>query len=401
MKGPTPPRRDLVFVSAGLELDGGGRALAGRLLAGASAAYAREHGIGWSLLSLGGLDGFAPGGGARAFAGRQGAMALAVWRRQLAAGRGIAFVYDLLGPARAQAWLPALLRAPYLVALYGIEVWRRLSGSRSRALRQATVRFATSSHTVAEARAANGDLGPVEVLPLCLEERLPAGEIDGALLERAGRDYLLIVGRMAASERYKGHEQLLHAMARLPGAAPGASLPPRLSAAGDVSPRLPAAGNVRPRLVIAGDGDDRPRLEALAASLGLAGRVLFTGFVSEATLAELYDRAAVFVMPSRGEGFGLVYLEAMRAGRPSIAAQASAAAEIVVDGETGLLVDPLDPDAIAGALGRLLAAPELARAMGEAGRRRLEQLFTPRRFRERLWPLLDRLTVVSTGELRG
>src|ERR1700688_2353789 len=93
MTAPSPPRRDLVFVSAGLELDGGGRALAGRLLAAASAAYARERGIGWNLLSLGGLDGFAPGD-ARAFAGRQGAMALAVWRRQLAAGRGIAFVYD-------------------------------------------------------------------------------------------------------------------------------------------------------------------------------------------------------------------------------------------------------------------------------------------------------------------
>ncbi|HEY6321353.1 MAG TPA: glycosyltransferase family 4 protein [Thermoanaerobaculia bacterium] len=372
MKAPTPPRRDLVFVSAGLELDGGGRALAGRLLAAGSAAYARERSIGWSLLSLGGLDGFAPGGGARAFAGRQGALAIAVWRRQLAAGRGIAFIYDLLGPARAQAWLPAPLRAPYLVALYGIEVWRPLSGSRSRALRHATVRLATSSYTVAGARAANRDFGQAEVLPLCLEERPPAGEVDGALLDRAGRDYLLIVGRMAATERYKGHEQLLQAMTRLPGAASGGHLPPRL--------------------VAAGDGDDRPRLEALAATLGLAGQVLFTGFVSEATLAELYARAAVFVMPSRGEGFGLVYLEAMRAGRPCVAARASAAAEIVADGETGLLVDPLDPDAIAGALGRLLAAPELARAMGEAGRRRLERLFTPRRFRERLWPLLDRLS---------
>jgi phosphatidyl-myo-inositol dimannoside synthase len=372
MKAPGPPRRDLVFVSAGLELDGGGRALAGRLLAAASVAYARERGIGWSLLSLGGLDGFAPGAAARAFAGRQGALALAVWRRQLAAGRGIAFVYDLLGPARTQAWLPAPLRAPYLVALYGIEVWRRLSGSRSRALRRATVRLATSSYTVAGALAANRDFGPVDVLPLCLEERRPSGEVDGALLDRAGRDYLLIVGRMAATERYKGHEQLLQAMTRLPGAASGAHHPPRL--------------------VVVGDGDDRPRLEALAASLGLSAQVLFTGFVSEATLAELYARAAVFVMPSRGEGFGLVYLEAMRAGRPCVAAHASAAAEIVADGETGLLVDPLDPDAIAGALGRLLAAPDLARAMGEAGRRCLERLFTTRRFRERLWPLLDRLT---------
>src|SRR6266849_6024282 len=210
MTSLSPPRRDLVFVSAGL--DGGGRALAGRLLAAGSAAYARERGIGWNLFSLGGLDGFAPGGGARAFGGRQGALALAVWRRQLVAGRRVALVYDLLGPARAQACLPAPLRAPYLVAIYGIEVWRRLSVDRSRALRQATVRLATSGHTVARARAANGDLGPVEVLPLCLEERPPAGEVDAALLDRAGRNYLLIVGRMAATERYKGHDQLLQVL---------------------------------------------------------------------------------------------------------------------------------------------------------------------------------------------
>ena len=395
--GRTSRRRDLVFVSAGLELDGGGRALAGRLLAAGSADYARERGIGWSLLSLGGLDGFVAGGGARAFAGRQGALAMAIWRRQLAGGRRVALIYDLLGPARAQAWLPPPLRAPYLVALYGIEVWRHLSGSRSRALWHATVRLATSHCTLAGARAVNRDFGPVEVLPLCLEERPPAGEVDGALLDRAGRAYLLIVGRMAATERYKGHHQLLQALQRLPAVSPGPTATAgagvsRLQAAGNVRPRLQAAGNAQPRLVIAGDGDDRPRLEALAATLGVADQVLFTGFVSEATLAELYARAAVFVMPSRGEGFGLVYLEAMRAARPCIGARASAAAEIITDGETGLLVDPVDPDDIAGALVRLLADPQLAGAMGEAGRRRFELLFTPRRWREGLWPLLDRLT---------
>lgn len=426
-----------MFVSAGLELDGGGRALAGRLLAAGSAAFAREHGIDWRLFSLGGLDGFAahdgglgalggtvggiapggavgstaPGGAlgntaagevAQGFSGRQGALAIAVWRRQLA-HRRVACVYDLLGPARVQAWLPAPLRAPYLVAIYGIEVWRRLSGLRARALRRATIRLATSNHALAAARAANADFGPVEVLPLCLEERQPAGEVDAALLDRAGQGYLLIVGRMAATERYKGHDQLLQALPRLTAAMRAAGppttggsrlLPPADEAA---PPHPPAPGGGPPRLVVAGDGGDRPRLEALAAALGVSGQVLFTGFVSEATLAELYARAAAFAMPSRGEGFGLVYLEAMRAGKPCVAARTGAAAEIVVGGETGLLVDPLDVDEIAAALGRLLAFPAAARAMGEAGRRRLEQGFTPERFRARLWPLLDRLT----GDPRG
>jgi phosphatidylinositol alpha-1,6-mannosyltransferase len=341
------------------------------------------------MLSLQGVDGFGAGAHgantARGFGGSHQALALAVWRRQLAgvasrSGLAPAFVYDHLGPARAQAWLPPPVRAPYLVAIYGIEVWRPLAGARARALRHAAVRLGTSRYTVEEARRANGDLGPVEVVPLCLEERPPAGQVDEALLDRAGRDFLLIVARMASSERYKGHDQLLRAIA---GDA----------AAGNVRPRLEAGGNVRPRLVIAGDGDDRPRLAQLASDLGIADQVLFTGFVSEATLAELYARSSIFVMPSRGEGFGLVYLEAMRAGKPCVAARASAAAEIVADGETGLLVDASDTGELKAALGRLLESPELARRMGEAGRRRWEQVFSPERFRERLRPLLDRLTL--------
>jgi phosphatidylinositol alpha-1,6-mannosyltransferase len=284
-------------------------------------------------------------------------------------------VYDLLGPARVQTWLPGRLRAPYLVALYGIDAWRPLAAIRARALRQATIRLAISEHTRERAWRTHHGLGPIELLPLCLEERPPAGRVDAALLERAGTDFLLIVGRMAATERYKGHYLLLEALTRLAAQRQ----------------RSPAAAASPPRLIVAGDGDDRPRLEELARQLGLAGQVLFTGFVSEATLAELYRRAAVFVMPSRGEGFGMVYLEAMRAGKPCVAARETAAAEVVADGETGLLVDALDAGELAAALARLLAAPELARALGEAGRRRFEQVFTPRRFRERLWPVLDRL----------
>jgi phosphatidylinositol alpha-1,6-mannosyltransferase len=375
LKAAAGARRDLVFVTAGLDLEGGGRAAAGRLLAASCAAFAEERGVGWSLLSLDGLGGVCGRDGdrrARGFGGDRRALALAVWRRQLG-GRRMACVYDLLGPARMQGWLPAPLRAPYLVILYGIEVWRPLGRARRRALCQATLRLAISAHTRDAARQANGDVGPIDVLPLCLEERAPAGAVDAGLLERAGAGFVLIVGRMASTERYKGHDLLLEALPALAGGG--------------------GAGGGRPLLVIAGDGDDRPRLEARAREMGLAGRVLFTGFVSEATLAELYRRAAVFAMPSLGEGFGLVYLEAMRAGKPCVAARGTAAAEIVVDGETGLLVDTGAPGELAAALARLLAERETARTLGEAGRRRFEEVFTPRRFRERLWPFLERLTV--------
>jgi phosphatidylinositol alpha-1,6-mannosyltransferase len=345
--------RDLVFISAGLDLDGGGRAAAGRLLAASCASYARERGGGFSILSLG-QDGFA---------GRQSALALAAWRRQLT-GPPASYVYDLLGPARMAAWLPGLSRVPYLVSLLGIEVWRPLTRDRLRALNHATVRLAISAYTARRAREANPVLGPIDILPLALEERAPTGTLDDTVLARAGEGFVLIVGRMAASERYKGHDPLLEAVSSRP----------------------------RLRLVIAGDGDDRPRLERRAASLGLSPeRVVFTGFVSEATVVELYRRSAVFAMPSRGEGFGLVYLEAMREGKPCLVARDSAAQEIVVDGETGLLVDPEDAAEIAAALGRLLDEPGLAERLGEAGRRRFGSVYTPERYRAGLAPFLDRL----------
>lgn len=356
-----PSRRDLVLVSAGLELDGGGRALAGRLLAGACARFARERGIGFRILTLG-RDGAPPAGvEVRSFAGRQAALALAVWRGQ-AADRRPAYVFDLLGPARVQAWVPASLRAPYLVPLYGIEVWRPLSPDRRKALANATVRFAISAHTIERARPFCLGLDGVPVLPLALEEREPAGPVDTPLLDRVGDGFLLIVGRMAASERYKGHDQILESLPR------------------------------EALLVIAGEGDDRHRLEARTREMGLGGRVVFTGFVSEATLAELYRRCAAFVMPSRGEGFGLVYLEAMRAGKPCVAARGSAAGEIVVDGETGFLLDPDDHRELSTVLSTLLDRPERARRMGEAGRERWRREFGLERFQERLEPLLERLT---------
>ena len=355
------PIRDLVLVSAGLELDGGGRAAAGRLLAASCIDFAREAGMRFRILSLG--DSTPPSLPALCFGSDQGALARRVWWDQMKASRSTAYVFDLLGPSRIQAYLPAPLRAPYLIPMYGIEVWRPLSWDRSRALAKARVKLSISRYTLERARPFCPGLGEVSLLPLTLEERPPAGEVDRALLERVGSGFLLIVGRMAATERYQGHDQLLEALASRPGL----------------------------RLVIAGDGDDRPRLEARAAELGVARNVLFTGFVSEATLAELYWRCAVFTMPSRGEGFGIVYLEAMRAGKPCIAARASAAAEVVEDGKTGLLVDPDDREELAAALGRLLENSDLARAMGEAGDRRWRDEFSPARFRERMKPLLERL----------
>jgi glycosyltransferase involved in cell wall biosynthesis len=112
--------------------------------------------------------------------------------------------------------------------------------------------------------------------------------------------------------------------------------------------------------------------------------------LSDAALRSVLRHAAVFAMPSRGEGFGLVYLQAMQAGIPCLGSRDDAAADVIVDGETGLLVPEQDPEAIAGALARLLADEAMRRRMGEAARRRFESVFTYPRFRARLATILAR-----------
>lgn len=142
-----------------------------------------------------------------------------------------------------------------------------------------------------------------------------------------------------------------------------------LDAFGQVAAECPAA-----HYVVAGDGSLRGALEAQAARLGLADRAHFLGWRADApaVLAAL----DVLLAPSRWEGFGLVFLEAMALGVPVISTRVSAIPEIVADGETGWLVPPGDPAAIARALRAALSDPDERRRRGEAGRARLESRFT-------------------------
>jgi glycosyltransferase involved in cell wall biosynthesis len=123
---------------------------------------------------------------------------------------------------------------------------------------------------------------------------------------------------------------------------------------------------------IVGDGPCRRAWERLRDDLSLQGRVEFLGTISRRELADRYRRAAVFCLPSRQEGFGIVFLEAMAHARPIVAARAAAVPETVTDGEVGILADPNDPEEFSQALATLLADRDLRRRMGQAGRRRVE-----------------------------
>jgi glycosyltransferase involved in cell wall biosynthesis len=145
-------------------------------------------------------------------------------------------------------------------------------------------------------------------------------------------------------------------------------------------------------LEIIGDGDRRPALEAEAARLGLAERIIFAGWCDRAKIAERYLAADLFVFPSRDEGMPNVVLEAMASGLPIVATRIAGSEELVREGENGCLVPPGDPAALATALGRLLADPSLRLAMGRASRERVEREYTwPRVAESYVQFLRDRL----------
>jgi glycosyltransferase involved in cell wall biosynthesis len=166
-----------------------------------------------------------------------------------------------------------------------------------------------------------------------------------------------------------------------PDPAGPAVLVARLAPEKDVETLLNAtalAARERPdfRLEVAGDGPCRPALERAAADLGVAGRVRFLGEVRD--VPALLARARLFALSSLTEGVSLTLLEAMSRGLPVAATRVGGNAEVVADGETGLLVPPGDPPALAAALLRLWADPAEAARLGRAGRRRVEAHFDVR-----------------------
>jgi glycogen(starch) synthase len=142
-----------------------------------------------------------------------------------------------------------------------------------------------------------------------------------------------------------------------------------------IAHRFPGA-----RLMIASDGPARPALERRAVELNLTDVVEFLGWVEFDRMAALMNSATMVLMPSRCyEGFGLVALEAALMARPVVASRVGALPEVIADGQTGVLVDPEDSHALAEAIAYLLDHPEAATRMGEAARRRAQELFSFKR----------------------
>jgi phosphatidylinositol alpha-1,6-mannosyltransferase len=276
------------------------------------------------------------------------------------------WLFNHVGIARAQNLIPRFARRRYGVLLCGIEAWDPgLTSDRKSVLRNAVARIAISNYTARRVSDLHPEVGTIVACPLALLPAPPvAAMFDRTLLDRIRDTSVLIVGRMSSAERYKGHDELLECWSSVVRQVAGA------------------------QLVVAGQGDDLTRLREKAASLGLSEDVLFLGFVADGTLEAIRQRVALFALPSRGEGFGLVYLDAMRAGLACIGGAHDAAADVIVDGDTGVLVDPGDRDALAAHVVALLRSPARRAAYGAAGKRRFDAEFTFERYCSRLRPII-------------
>ncbi|MGK7928228.1 MAG: glycosyltransferase [Spirulina sp.] len=228
------------------------------------------------------------------------------------------------------------LGIPYWTIAHGTEVWNVKKPSLRKALQRADRILAVSNYT-RDRLLAEQDLNPERVclLPNTFDaEGFTIAPKPDYLLQRyhlsAEQPIILTVARLDSTQQYKGYDEILQGLPKIRAAIP----------------------NVHYLLV--GKGDDRDRIEDLVDSLNLQDCVTLTGFVPDEELCDHYNLCDVFAMPSRGEGFGIVYLEALACGKPVLGGNRDGAIDALCDGKLGVLVDPEDPEAIAGSLIEIL-----------------------------------------------
>jgi phosphatidyl-myo-inositol dimannoside synthase len=357
------------------ELDApGGVQRAGRHLAAVLTEFASSRGWECRLLSLNDsreLHRMALGGREFVFTGcdrqkvRFAATAVRAARRK---AELVLAGHPNLGPV-VQAMRVVAPRMKSIVCTHGVEVWEPLGSLRRRALRQASLVLAPSRDT-AEQVASQQEVTRerIRVLPWALDPQFESLLAAGAPPLPPG-DFppgrvVLAVGRWLATERYKGMDTLITALPRLLRNWPEL------------------------HLVLAGSGEDRAWLEDLADKNGVERHVHFLSGLSNAELGACYAACEIFALPSRGEGFGMVYLEAMACGKPVIGGAHGGAPEIIQDGVTGYLVPHGDPIQLATAIHTLLADPAHAKEMGVRGRQTVDHEYRFQGFAKALKKIL-------------
>jgi len=356
----------------------GGVQRAGRHVAAVTAKFASDHGMTVRFLSLNDPQGLHPvrvGQLEFFISGYAGSKSQFIRAALRAAGRNPDLVIALhphLAPI-VSAMKIRSRKFKSIVFTHGVEVWETLGWSRGAALCGADLVLGPSRDTVKQ-------LIDLQQIPCARVRRLAWGldpEFESRVASVTSQTppegfpqntrIILSVGRWNSAEKYKGADTLISALPRVLKAAPDASL------------------------ILVGDGDDRPRLDQLARDLSVSKNVQFLSGLTPEELFARYAHCEIFALPSRGEGFGLVLLEAMAHGKPVVGGAHGGIPDIVQDGVTGLLVQHGDVDGLAHALESLLNDAPRARGMGARGKHRVAQKFSFAQFEEQLMANLNRV----------
>ena len=264
-------------------------------------------------------------------------------------------------------------KIPFGVIVYGIEAWEIKEEKRRAAIKKAQVIISVSNFTaekmVSQGYADSNQLFVV-VPTLDMEEFFIQAKPEHLLARHKLQDkkVILTVCRLSAKERYKGYDRVIRALPRVLELVPEAVY------------------------VLAGEGDDKARVERLTKDLNLSEKVIFIGRPSWKEKTAYYNLADVFVMPSTGEGFGIVFLEALASGVPVIAGNKDASPEPLLNGRLGTLINPEDITAIAKALIEVLQAKVEKNLLDKVWlRQQVVENFGSPSFQERVRKFIDKI----------
>lgn len=265
-----------------------------------------------------------------------------------------------------------LTRVPYWAVAHGVDAWNIQNPTLQKALQSADRILAVSNYTRDRLlKEQNLDPEKVSILPNTFDaDRFQVAAKPQKLLQRyhltPDQPVILTIARLDSAERYKGYDQILR------------TLP-------EIRRHIP---NVH--YVLGGKGSDRPRIEQLIRDLDLQDCVTLTGFILDEELCDHYNLCDVFAMPSKGEGFGIVYLEALACGKPTIGGNQDGAIDALCQGKLGVLADPDDVKTLAYTLIQILQRSYLHPYLyhPEVLRQKVIETFGFQQFQETLAELL-------------